>query len=84
MMTPLKHSIALLFRSFSIYGAVEDLCDEYASTMLRSGNVFESTKQTESLLESADLLDVQIRSQTNEKEQGDLLDKHKERVKSSG
>ena len=41
---------------------------------------FEITKQTESLVESADLLDVQILSQTNEKEQADLLDKHKERV----
>ena len=68
-MTPLKHSFALLFsvNQLSIYGAVEDLCDEYASTMLRSGNVLEITKQTESLLESADLWNVQILSQTNEK-----------------
>ena len=48
--------------------------------MLLSGNVFEITKQTESLVESADLLDVQIPSQTHEKEQDDLLDNHTEGV----
>ena len=48
--------------------------------MFYSDRVLEITKQTYSLVESADLLNVQKPSQADEKEQGDLLHIHKERA----
>ena len=83
MTLPLKRSFELfllLINQLSRYGAVAELCEEYESTMFYSDRVLEITKQTYSLVESADLLNVQKPSQADEKEQGDLLHIHKERA----
>ena len=64
----------------SIYGAVADLCEEFGNSLFCAEKSFSSEKQTESMVKSADLLNIQRLLPTNEQAQGDLLSYHKERV----
>ena len=67
---------------FSIHGAVADLCEEFGDSLFCSERSYTIEKQkTESMVKSADLLNIQKRPlPTNEQALGDLLHSHKERV----
>ena len=64
----------------SIYGAVADLCEEFDNSLFRAEKIYSIEKQTESMVKTADLLNIQRLLPTNEQAQGDLLYNHQERV----
>ena len=64
----------------SIYGAVAGLCEEIGNPLISSEKTYSVMKQSESKVNSADLLDIQRPLRTDKQTQGDLLSNHKERV----
>ena len=65
----------------SIYGATADLCEEIGNTLISSKKNCAVMKQSESMVKSADLLNIQRPLQTDEQAQGDRLYNHKEKCK---
>ena len=64
----------------SVYGAVADLCEEFVTPLSNTGKTCAVMEQSESIVTSADLLNIQRPLLTNEHAQGELLPNHKERV----
>ena len=60
----------------SIHGAVVDLCEEFSDSLFCAETSYAIEKQTESMVKSADLLNIQRPLPTNEQAQGDLLHGH--------
>ena len=79
-------SIETIFRTIvsatqlSINGAVADLCEEFGDSLCCAERSYAIEKQTESMVKSADLLNIRRPSPTNEQALGDLLHGHQERV----
>ena len=79
-------SIETIFRTIvsanqlSINGAVADLCEEFGDSLFCAERSYAIEEQTESMVKSADLLNIQRPLPTNEQAQGDLLHSHQERV----
>ena len=80
-MTMLNLFFALYFLSIqlSIHGAVADLCEEFVAPLACTSRPV-AVDKSESTVTSNDLLNIQRPLLTNEQEQGDLLQNHKERL----
>ena len=65
----------------SIYGATAYLCEEFGNPLISSKKNCAVMKQSESMVKSADLLNIRRPLQTDEQAQGDLFYNHKEKCK---